>query len=88
MWEEILMENLNFDEFIKKYGIAITGLSKRIGDNNGKLQHKTDELARRLYQDATENKVDMSDMTRAIANFYQGDILGQVKMNKYVERYK
>lgn len=82
------MTEMNLDDFIKKYGIAINGLSKRIGGGNGTLKYKGDELARRLYQDAIENKVDMSDMTRAIANFYQGDISGQVKMNNYVERYR
>jgi len=30
----------------------------------------------------------MNDMTMAVTNFYHGDVLGQVKMNNYVEKYK
>ena len=47
-----------------------------------------EKLAQRLYQDAIKKEVDMNDMTVAVTNFYHGNVLGQVKMNDYVEKYK
>ncbi|MBQ7669052.1 MAG: hypothetical protein IJS47_06970 [Clostridia bacterium] len=81
------MSNISYDDFIKKYGIAINGLSQRISLNNG-MKIADENLAKRLYQDALKNQVDMNDMTRAVANFYQGGVTGQIKMKDYVEKYK
>ena len=81
------MENITYNEFIKKYGIAINGLSQRISLNNG-FKIANEKLAQRLYQDSINNQVDMNDMTIAVTNFYHGNVLGQVKMNNYVEKYK
>ena len=81
------MSNISYNDFLKKYGIAINGLSQRISLNNG-AKITNEQLAQRLYKDLLEKQVDMNDMTQAVANFYQGGVAGQVKMKNYVEKYK
>ena len=81
------MESITYNEFIKKYGIAINGLSQRISSVNG-FKIGNEKLAQRLYQDSINKQVDMNDMTLAVSDFYHGNVLGQVKMNGYVEKYK
>ena len=81
------MGNISYNEFIKKYGIAINGLSQRISLANG-FKMQNEKLAQKLYQDSLNKQVDMNDMTMAVSNFYHGNVLGQVKMNDYVEKYK
>lgn len=82
-----MSNTINYDEFIKKYGIAISGLSQRIAVTKG-AKVTNEQLAQKLYQDAMSNKVDMKDMTMAVTNFYQGSVAGQIKMSNYVEKYK
>lgn len=77
------MSDLDFNAFSKKYKFAIDGLEMRLkssGRNSG-------ALAKKLYEDASLNKINMDEVTNNLQMFYQGNVFGQVKLNQYVEKY-
>ena len=76
------MSDLDFDAFSKKYSFAIDGLKMRIKDNE-----KKSVLAQKLYNDSINNLVNMNELNNSLELFYQGNVLGQVKMSKYVDKY-
>lgn len=76
------MSNLDFDTFAKKYSFAIDGLKMRLSDSE-----KKNMLAKKLYDDSMTNAINMTELNRALELFYQGNVLGQLNMNKYVEKY-
>ena len=75
------MSNLDFDAFSKEYSFAINGLKKRVKEN------KKATLAQALYNDSLKNNVNMTELNRSLKLFYQGNVLGQVEMSKYVDKY-
>lgn len=77
------MSELDLDAFSKKYSFAINGLKMRITDNEKKKM-----LNQKLYNDYISNNVNMSELGRTLELFYQGNVFGQVQLNKYVEKYK
>lgn len=77
------MSDLDFNAFSKKYSLAISDLGKRLPSKDAKAN-----LARALYSDALNNKINMDQLTTDVKLFYQGNTLGQFKLSQYVERYK
>ncbi len=77
------MSELDLDAFSKKYSFAIDGLKMRITDNEKKKM-----LNKKLYNDFVSNNVNMNELCRSLELFYQGNVFGQVQLNKYVEKYK
>ena len=75
------MSNLDFDAFSKKYSFAIDGLKMRVRDD------KKSNLAKTLYNDSLSNSINMTELNRSLELFYQGNVLGQVNMSKYVDKY-
>ena len=76
------MSDLDFDAFSKKYSFAIDGLKMRLKDNE-----KRSLLAKKLYDDSVSKAVNMNELNRSLELFYQGNVLGQVEMSKYVDKY-
>ena len=77
------MANLDYEEFLKKYGLAISYLGKRMSNAESKSK-----LAQALYQDAINNKINMSSLMTDVKMFYQGNTLSQAKLNNYIQKYK
>lgn len=77
------MSDLDLDAFSKKYSFAINGLEMRAKTGKG-----AKALARELYNDAIQDKVNMEDLTLNLKLFYQGNVFGQRKLSNYVEKYK
>ena len=77
------MSELDLDAFSKKYSFAIDGLKMRITDSEKKKM-----LNKKLYNDFMSNNINMDGLGRSLELLYQGNVLGQVQFNKYVEKYK
>ena len=77
------MPELDLDAFSKKYSFAIDGLKMRITDSEKKKM-----LNKKLYNDFMSNNINMNELCRSLELFYQGNVFGQVQLNKYVEKYK
>ena len=77
------MSDSNYDAFLKKYSLAITYLEKRLPSNEAKMN-----LARTLYYDSLNNKINMNTLMTDVKMFYQGSTLSQLKLNNYIEKYK
>ena len=77
------MANSDYEEFLKKYGLAINYLGKRMSNAESKSK-----LAQALYQDAINNKINMSSLMTDVKMFYQGNTLSQAKLNNYIQKYK
>ena len=77
------MSELDLDAFSKKYSFAIDGLKMRITDSEKKKM-----LNKKLYNDFMSNNINMNELCRSLELFYQGNVFGQVQLNKYVEKYK
>lgn len=77
------MANLNYEEFLKQYGLAINYLGKRMSNEASRAK-----LAQALYQDAINNKINMSSVMNDVKMFYQGNTLSQAKLNNYIQKYK
>ena len=76
------MSDLDFEAFSKKYSFAINGLKIRINDSQ-----KKSLLAKKLYNDSQAKAINMNELHRSLELFYQGNILGQVEVSKYVDKY-
>lgn len=76
------MSDLDFDAFSKKYSFAIDGLKMRLKDSAQKSL-----LAKKLYDDSLSKTINMNELSRSLELFYQGNVLGQVEMSKYVDKY-
>ena len=77
------MAESSYEEFLKKYGLAINYLGKRMSSAESK-----EKLAQALYQDAINNKINMSSVMNDVKMFYQGNTLSQAKLNNYIQKYK
>ena len=77
------MSDSNYAAFLKKYSLAITYLEKRLPNNEAKMN-----LARTLYYDSLNNKINMNTLMTDVKMFYQGSTLSQLKLNNYIEKYK
>ena len=77
------MANLDYEEFLKKYGLAINYLGKRMNSAESRAK-----LAQALYQDSMNNKINMSSVMNDVKMFYQGNTLSQAKLNNYIQKYK
>ena len=76
------MAELDFDAFSKKYSFAIDGLKMRLKDSE-----KKSILAKKLYEDSIKKAINMNELNRSLELFYQGNVLGQIEMSKYVDKY-
>ncbi len=77
------MSDSSYDAFLKKYSLAITYLEKRLPNNEAKMN-----LARNLYYDSLNNKINMNTLMTDVKMFYQGNTLSQLRLNNYIEKYK
>ena len=77
------MANLDYEEFLKQYSLAINYLGKRMNSAESRAN-----LAKALYQDAINNKINMSSVMNDVKMFYQGNTLSQAKLNNYIQKYK
>ena len=77
------MANLDYEEFLKQYGLAINYLGKGMNSAESRAN-----LAKALYQDAINNKINMSSVMNDVKMFYQGNTLSQAKLNNYIQKYK
>jgi len=77
------MANLEYEAFLKKYSLAINHLEKRLPSKESKAQ-----LAKLLYQDMLNNKINMDMLTTDVKLFFQGNTLSQAKLNNYIQKYK
>ena len=76
------MSELDFNAFSKKYSFAIDGLKMRLTDSE-----KKKILAEKLYADSISKAINMNELNRSLELFYQGNVLGQLEMSKYVDKY-
>ena len=76
------MSDLDFNAFSKKYSFAIDGLKMRLTDNEKKKM-----LAKTLYNDSINKAINMNELNHSLELFYQGNVLGQLEMSKYVDKY-
>lgn len=77
------MSDLDFDAFSKKYSLGIDGIKNRITDSK-----KREMVAKTLYNDFINNKINMNELNHSVELFYQGNVFGQVSLNKYIEKYR
>jgi hypothetical protein len=77
-----IIENLTYDDFTKKYALAISSLKLRMG-NVAK-----DNFVQRLYEDNANGKIDMQELHIATCNFFNGSVKGQVLLNQFMNQYK
>lgn len=77
------MTDLEFDAFLKKYSLAIGYLEKRLSNKGAK-----DKLAKTLYKDTLSGKINMNNVMMDVKLFYQGNVLSQVKLNEYINKYR
>lgn len=74
---------MEYEDFLKKYSLAISYLGKRMSSAESRAN-----LAQALYQDAINNKINMSSVMNDVKMFYQGNTLSQAKLNNYIQKYK
>lgn len=74
---------MEYEDFLKKYSLAISYLGKRMSSAESRAK-----LAQALYQDAINNKINMSSVMNDVKMFYQGNTLSQAKLNNYIQKYK
>lgn len=76
------MSEIDYDAFLKKYGLVIDNMSKRL---SGKVNKAN--LAKALYQDNKIGKINMNDMNITVCEFYRGNMAAQIKMDQYAKLY-
>ena len=77
------MNEVEYDEFLRKYGLVINNMSKRMGK-----KANTAKLANALYQDSKLGKINMNDMNIMVCEFFRGNIAAQIKMDQYARTYR
>lgn len=77
------MEYDEYDVFLRKYGLVINNMSKRMGPRVNKAK-----LANALYQDSKLGKINMNDLNITVCEFYRGSVAAQIKMDQYASRYR
>jgi len=77
-----MVEN-EYDDFLRKYGLVINNLSKRMGTKVSKAK-----LANALYQDSKLGKINMNDMNVMVCEFFRGNMAAQIKLDSYARLYR
>ena len=77
------MNENEYDEFLRKYGLVINNMSKRMGSKVSKAK-----LANALYQDSRMGKINMNEMNIAVCEFYRGNMAAQIKLDGYARLYR
>lgn len=72
-----------YDEFLRKYGLVINNMSKRMGTKVSKAK-----LANALYQDSKMGKINMNDMNIMVCEFFRGNMAAQIKLDSYARLYR
>ena len=73
----------DYDDFLRKYGLVINNMSKRMGSKVNKAK-----LANALYQDSKAGRINMNDMNIMVCEYFRGNMAAQIKMDQYANIYR